>query len=136
MQNASKYLKAVDDTRTGTGEVGVGIDNVDAVIARGGKFVEVREGAEKLQVLPGPARFLAAESKHNHFRPGLQHLLPFDLGRPLMFSPEHIDSAGDLDQLRSPVAGAERWIDPFHQKTSGPMCNFRGALAHRFHSPC
>ncbi len=46
MQNASKYLKAVDDTRTGTGEVGVGIDNVDAVIARGGKFVEVREGAE------------------------------------------------------------------------------------------
>ena len=29
---------------TGTGEVGVGIDNTNAVIARGGKFVEVREG--------------------------------------------------------------------------------------------
>ena len=35
MQNASKDLKAVDDPRTGAGEIGVGIDHVDAVIARG-----------------------------------------------------------------------------------------------------
>ena len=49
-----------------------------------------------------------------------------------MFPAQRIVAACDLDQLRSPVAGAKWRVDPFHQETARPMLDLDRSFADRF----
>src|SRR6201993_5276966 len=52
-----------------------------------------------------------------------------------MLAAPRIETARNLNQLRSPMTRTKRRIDPFHEKASRPMRDLRRALTDIFKPP-
>ena len=132
MQDSRQNFETVDDSRAGSCEVGARVDEMDFAALRGGDVFETAKFSQELVVPSRTIDIVTAKSEHDDLRGGVEDLLPFDLRGWPMFAAERVVTAGDLDQFRSPMAGAKGRIDPFHEKTAWTLSDPFRSCAHRF----
>ena len=134
MKNSSENFEAIDNARTWSGEVSASVNGIDLAAPRRGKRIETGKTLEQLVIAPCKIDIVAAESEHDDLRTSVQHLLPLDLYRWLMFTASRIIPAADFNELRSPMTRTKRWIDPFHQETARTICNTTCPVPHHFYT--
>ena len=86
MQDSGEYFQAIDDAWARAGEVRTGVDQIDLAILCGRKRIEPRKFSQQLVIASGKIDIVPAEGDHDHLRAGVEHLLPIDLRRRLMFA--------------------------------------------------
>jgi hypothetical protein len=86
MKNSSENFEAIDNARAWSGEVSAGVNGIDLAAPRRGKRIETGETLEQLVIAPCKFDIVAAESENDDLRTSVQHLLPIDLNRWLMFA--------------------------------------------------
>ena len=110
VQDVREQLQAVDQPRAGAREVGRGVDRHDS---------PAPSAASSLGVRRAPRRARAARRSRTASRPRPparpRRALPGDHLRGLARQAEHVLAAGELDQLRRPVAGDVDRVEPLER---------------------
>ena len=86
MQNSSKNFETVDNARPWPREVSTRVDEINFAAARRWQRIESRTFFQQFVIAPRKIDIVAAEREHDYVRARIQHFLPIDLRRRLMFA--------------------------------------------------
>src|SRR5438034_10298528 len=86
MQSSRENFKTIHYARAWSREVRAGIHHINFAVTRRGKRIEIGKLSKQFVISPRATDIVAAECKNDDLRTRLQHLLPLDLRRRLMFA--------------------------------------------------
>src|SRR5262245_53805317 len=119
MEEVGEDFESVDEAGAAAIEVGVAVEDEDAVILGGGEVVVAGEFEKAAGFVEGAGKIEAAGGNEKDFGLGGEDIGPSDVVAMAAGSGEAGDAAGEVDQLGGPVAGGHERIDPFDADDAG-----------------
>jgi hypothetical protein len=132
VEHLREQLDGREQARARAVEMEVAVGDVHAAVADGAQGGEAGERGQGGHLGPGAIHGPAARGHHQDLRVGLNHRLPRDRTRVFAGTREQRLAAGQIHQLRAPVAHGERRLDPL-QADHGHPSQPGGLLAPGFH---
>ena len=86
VQNSRENFQTVHNARAGTREICAGIYDIHLTFIRSGNRTKTRKPPEQFVIASRSIDVVSAKRKHDNVWTHIQHLLPINLRRRLMFS--------------------------------------------------
>src|SRR5579863_617114 len=132
MQRLRSNFDARRKSRTGTREVSIRFESVDAIVADGRRRTPLLGKRHVSVFVAGLLGAVTARRNENHVGNRLDDVLQADAKSCLTRQAEEVNAAGAFDHLRYPVAADVKGIEPFEKRDSRMMLDFSDGAFDRF----